>query len=94
MLVQLHGQETRRSAWPRTIRVRWMQRFAAGKMLLATGDSAYRGETSRERCRSLVSGREPGVLVALNARLTTNTRSDTTTSNAAVETAAAMSVRA
>jgi len=34
--------------------------------------------------------REPGVLFALNAKLTTNTVSDTTTSNAAVETAAAI----
>jgi hypothetical protein len=49
-----------------------------------------RGSPTVDISRSLVPLREPGVLFALNARLNTNTVSDTTTSKATVETAAAI----
>jgi len=45
-------------------------------------------------CRSVVLLRESGVLRALNARLTTNAVTDTVTSNATVEMAAAITARA
>jgi hypothetical protein len=70
--------------------------FRCRKQALARVGGVYPHETARQPFRrryavlSLVPLREPGILFALNARLTTKTVRDVTTSSAAVETTAAI----
>ena len=106
MLVQLHGQEARPDAaseqsardgcsvsLQETSAREGRAAFTDVKRRVNRSGVVMRCGRPRDRWHANYRSeplREPGVLFALNAKLTTNTVSDTTTSNAAVETAAAI----